>query len=142
MAASRRLPIPGVRAWIDAVAYAVTLTAMFLVGAAVVTALTGGDGARVNALLFVSGWALMAYATFKLWPSAPPTEDDEEGGYREALPAVHNTRWQRVARAMTPVRWIQLPPPEARISVRGQQFLASVTVLVTSFLLEQLLGVA
>lgn len=132
--------VPGVRAWIDAAGYAITVTGGVLVLASVLTVISGGGGARLNFFVFLWGWIIMAYATFRLWPSKPPDEQPETQ-YAETLPDVHDTRWQQLTRQLPPLRWIDLPPPERRIPVDGQQFLASLVVLGTSFLLETVVGV-
>lgn len=133
---------------IDAIAYALVVTALATVGALLAGIATGGGLVRGNALLFVAGLALMAYATFRLWPSSPEDFRNEgepgvpPGRAGPSLPATATeTRFQAVVRALPPVRWLRPPPPERQLSPAAKLFLGSVAVLLTSFLLETAFGV-
>lgn len=127
------------RAWIDALWYSIVVTVLAIIGTFVGSVLTGGGAVRANLFLFLIGWILLAYATIRLWPSSP---SDVEGENADSLPKVHETRLQAIVRKFGPVRWTQLPPPQQRISAQMQLFIASVFILLASFILEALLGVA
>lgn len=69
---SAELPAVGrlrtaVRVWVDALTYAVALTAVSAVVALTLGVATGGEFVRGKRILFVLGWVMMAYATAKLW---------------------------------------------------------------------------
>lgn len=70
----------------------------------------------------------------------PPHEKHQ---YGESLPERQGgSRFQTVVAAIPPNRWLKRPRPETRMTVHGKLFLASLLVLVTSFVLEQYFGVA
>lgn len=56
-----------VRVSVDALTYAVALTAVSVVVAVVLGITTGGGIVRGKHLLFIFGWGMLAYATAKLW---------------------------------------------------------------------------
>jgi len=125
--------------WLDVLAYVLTVAAVATVVAFVVGIATGGGFLRGKALLFVMGWGVIAYATIRLWPTSP--EDLDDTG-RSVPGDVASSRLQRLARALPPVRWIEQPAVDDRVSPEGKLFLAGCGVLVTSFLLETQFGVA
>lgn len=131
-----RISLLGVVA-LDAITYGVVLTVIAVLGAFVVSVTTGGGTGRANILLFVAGWTVMAYATVLLWPRKR-TEEKTTKGYGEALPAEPRTKLHWIVSAVPPLRWLELPPPEYRLSQGGKLFVASVIILLTSFLLEYL----
>lgn len=122
-------------ALIDALTYGIVLTLVAVLGAFVLSVATGGGAARANILLFVTGWVLMGYATFLLWPTRRE-DDTETDSYGPALASEHQTPFQAFTRLFPPIRWIELPPPEDRVPVRVQLFLSSILVFITSFLIE------
>ncbi len=126
------------RRWIDTAAYALVVAILCIVGALVVSVATGGELARANALLFVTGWCLLAYATFLMWPSSPD-DLDEQAPSGETVAG--STRIQSIARSLPPLRWIGLPDPHHRMPVRRQLFVASILVLTLSFVAERWLGI-
>lgn len=128
-----------VRAIVDAFTYALVLTTIAVIGSGVASIATGGGAVRANLFLFLTGWGLMGYATFRLWPTSPA--DEEADAEMPALQVDHQTRFQRIVRATPPVRWVRLPPPEDRIPLPVQLFVGSVVILVTSFLIEAVLRV-
>lgn len=60
-----------VRVWTDALTYAVVVAVLATVVSMVLGITTGGSLVRGNLLLFVSGWGILAYATWLLWPTSP-----------------------------------------------------------------------
>jgi len=127
------------RAWIDVLWYSVVVTLLAIVSTFVISILTGGGAVRANLFLFILGWLLLAYATIRLWPSSPSDVREDNA---DSLPQVHETRLQAVVRRVGPVRWTQLPPPQERVSAQMQLFVASVCILLASFILETVFGVA
>lgn len=66
--ASRRLRLRVLaRVLIDALTYAVFLTAVTVVAALVFAVLTGGGLVRAKHALFIVGWGMLAYATVQMW---------------------------------------------------------------------------
>lgn len=129
-----------------AVVYALAVTLLATVATIVLGVATGGGLVRAKILLFVVGWVLMAYAVVRLWPRRPsdvgrgsPSPSDPTSG---AIPADGvRTRFQAAVRRL-PARWLPVPPPERRVTDEGQLFIASLLVLLTSFLMEVVFGIA
>lgn len=129
-----------------AVTYAAAVAVLVVVGAAVLGIATGGGFARVKVLLFLSGLAMMAYATARLWPRSPSDlESNDFDGVTvdgRSIPKVPDrTRFQRFVRSLPPSRWLPPAPPTKRVTPAGKLFLASVLVLLASYLLEARFGV-
>ncbi|MCU4752055.1 hypothetical protein OB919_08665 [Halobacteria archaeon AArc-curdl1] len=131
----------------DTLAY---VTGVVLVSTTLVTAVSlavggGFEGAKIG--LFLLGFAIMAYATIRLWPSSPEELERTQSGTvgTEAGRAIgaepDQTRFQCFVRKLPPFRWITPPPPRYIISPSGKLFWSSVGVLLVSFLLETVLGV-
>ncbi|MFP8888577.1 hypothetical protein ACLI4U_02260 [Natrialbaceae archaeon A-CW2] len=131
----------------DTLAY---VTGVVLVSTFFVTAISlavggGFEGAKIG--LFLLGFVLMAYATIRLWPSSPEELERTQSGTvgTEAGRAIgaepDQTTFQRLVRTLPPFRWITPPPPMYTISPPGKLFWSSVGVLLTSYLLETVLGV-
>ena len=136
-----------VRVCVDAGAYAVVVAAAATALAFVVGVASGGGFVRMKALLFLSGFGLMAYSTARLWPTS--TEDvgpDRVGGATPAGGSVptptRQTRFESVARRLPPARWSRLPPADRRLTPAGKLFWGSVTVLLVSYVMEAAFGVA
>lgn len=130
-----------IEALVDALTYAAVLTAVALVGSLVLGLATGGGIVGAKILLFVVGWVLLGYSTFLLWPTKPPSDEEESDELGPSLPAEEASRFQGIARTLPPARWIQLPPPEHRVPLSGQLFVASISILVTSFVMETVFNV-
>lgn len=122
--------------WLDAVGYAVVVATVSVVAALAAAVVSGGGVVRGKALLFVVGFALMGYATIRLWPTSP-----EEASERSIPPPGERTRFQSLVRALPPFRWLPSPPPASRISPAGKLFLGSLLVLLASYLMEAVFGV-
>lgn len=133
-------------AWADAAAYAAVVAAVATLVAVVVGVASGGGLVRAKYLLFLGGFALMAYATVRLWPtSISDVEEDtapRDPTGRTVPEAPDRTRFQAFVRALPPVRWLPPPPIEARISPAGKLLLGSVFVLLVSYLMEAVFGIA
>lgn len=131
------------RIWIDALAYAIVVAAVATAAALIVGIATGGGAVRAKILLFVAGWALLSYATVRLWPtSIEDVESSADGQLGESIPSAHDeTRFQSFVRTLPPARWIHPPTPEDRISPPGKLLFGSVLMLLFSFLMETALGV-
>ncbi len=125
---------------LDAVTFSLGVTGATLAVAGLLSLGSGSGAAGVKGFMFAIGWLLMAYAVVRLWPSGPNTDPESDPG-GAAISETHQIRFQRVTRALPPVRWVTLPPPERRVRIPVQLFLSSVFVLGTSFLLEVGLGV-
>jgi hypothetical protein len=129
-----------------AATYAATVAALAGLGAAGLGIATGGGFPRVKVLLFLSGLALMAYATARLWPRSPSDlESNRFDGVTaddRSIPEVPDrTRFQRFVRSLPPSRWLPPAPPTKRATPAGKLFFASVLVLLASYLLEARFGV-
>lgn len=136
----RRRALRTGRVWADALAYAGVVTALVAVAAMAIGVATGGGFVRGNVVLFVAGWALLAYATVRLWPTSP--DDLEESAAPVAGPSGSPSRIQRIAREVPPARWTRPPAREDRIGSAGKLFVSSLLVLCLSFVLETVFGVA
>ena len=126
---------------LDAVTFSLAVTGVTLVAAVFLSIGSGGGAVGAKVFMFVIGWLMMAYAVVRLWPSSPDSDPEQSGPSGPPIPETHEIRFQRVTRALPPVRWVTLPPPEHRLRVPAQLFLSSVFVLGASFLLEVGLGV-
>ena len=122
------------RVWVDAVGYALVLAVVVTTTAIVLGIATGGEFVRGKTLTFLGGWLLVGYATVRLWPKRRDPE-------RESLSGTRRTRFQRVVRAVPPVRWIRVPPPTDRVRPAGKTFLAGVLTLLVSLVMEVGFGV-
>lgn len=128
------------RILIDAITYAVVTALIATLVALTLGIVTGGGFVRGKQLLFVFGWVVMAYATFKLWPSpsdaiADPAERDARPG--ESIGKSQSSRWlERIIQSTPPNRWIDTPHPSRRMSLGGKLFLASLVMLLISLLME------
>lgn len=123
--------------WADAVTYAggvvVVMTALSLA----LTLFSGGGPVRMKTFLFFGGWGLLAYATFRLWPSSPEELESGTTGYGRQ----DQTRFQSFVASLPPLRWIEIPDRQ-RFSPPGKLFLGSLCVLLLSFVMETVFGVA
>ena len=136
------------RVCVDAGAYAVVVAAAATALAFVVGVASGGGFVRMKTLLFLSGFGLMAYSTARLWPTS--TEDVGADGVGGVAPPAggsvptptRQTRFESVARQLPPARWSRLPPADRRLTPAGKLFWGSVTVLLVSYAMEAVFGVA
>lgn len=119
-------------------AYAVAFSAAVTAVAVALGVASGGGLVRAKYILFFAGFAVLMVGTAGLWPTSP--EDLEEG---DSIPeAREETRLEAVAQAVPPTRWLPAPPPGSRPSDGGRRFLAGLLVLLTSYAMEAVFGVA
>ena len=129
---------------IDALAYAVVVTTLSFLSGAIVSLLVGGGWLVVEIVMFLEGWLLFGYGTFKLRP-APAWKQDRggvRGKVRETLSLSSDSATKtdsRIEQIVTSVPRLdeQLPHPDDRISIGVKVFLAAIVVLTSSFLLER-----
>lgn len=120
---------------LDVVLYAAVIVAVTTLLAAVVTVGLGGDLVVLKTLLFVSGWLLVSYATFRLWPRSP---DETEQPTRPS----RTGRVQRFVHSLPPLTWLEPRRwRRERISQPTKLFVAGLLVLLLSFLMEAVGGV-
>jgi hypothetical protein len=119
--------------FVDALAYALVMTTLvFGIGASV--ALLVGIGPLVGAkwFMFVVGFAMLAYSSLKLRPTALWKDDTppkrEPVGVQAAVPRVLPANYRL--------------PVDERISVGAKLMLSSISILVASFVMEVVFGVA
>jgi hypothetical protein len=129
-----------------ALTYALAVTAAVTAGALVLGVLTGGGLVHTKIYLFVAGWIVMAYAVVRLWPSDPSDLLRKSGsvdptGNTIAADAAR-TRFQEIVNELPPVRWLPPPRPWLRLTDESKLFLGSLLILLTSFLMEVLFGIA
>lgn len=132
------------RGAVEGLTYAAVLTMVVILTAFSISIMTGGGAARANLIIFVIGWTLLGYATFRLWPSKPGGEDDSGEESEDVDPSRTvgaTSRFQDIVHATPPLRWMELPAESYRLSLPAQLFLGSCCVLLTSFLLEALFKV-
>lgn len=130
--------------WIDALTYAVVLALVTTVGAIVLGLATGGGLVRAKYALFFVGFLLMGYASVRLWPRSPTdVEPDASCGVAgDSIPeTATETRFQRLVRATPPIRWLDGPVPERRMTPPGKLLLGSFVVLLASYLMESVFGI-
>jgi hypothetical protein len=103
-----------VRIWADTLTYSVVVAALIVLGAVVLSVVTGGGLARANILVFTAGWIQLSYATVVLWPTSP---DDLESTTDQPTVKADDmsTKVQSIARSLPPLRWLTLPRPEDRM---------------------------
>lgn len=160
------------RVWADALTYAVVVAVLVGVVGIVLGITTGGGLVRGKQLLFVAGWLMMGYATAKLWVStgkqlrtsryqSPSELSDAEtadsSSFRNGLASSESrhrgsgtslrhrqdaTQFQAFVQTVPPNRWVRPPRPEKRMTVQGKILLSSIFVLLASFLMETVFGVA
>lgn len=118
--------------FVDVVQYAVGLTVLFAVSLSPISLLAGMGLRGVKYGLFLLGILSLGYATWLAWPRTP---DDlaEEGNRGE------ETKLQALLRRLPPAsRYPLAPADRARNWVR--LYLASVTMLASSFAMETVFG--
>lgn len=138
----RRLSIAA-RVWSEAIAYALYLTLIVTLGASLVGIGLTGSIVTVKTVLFIAGWAIMSYATIKLWSSSKNEIKQRGDGYTESVPeTLDRSRVHTLFLQLPPFRWIRPPPPERRLSKDSKLFISGIAVLLLSFVMERFLGIA
>lgn len=129
-------------------------TLSYVVGTLVITTLLAGivgvatEGGLVGmkVTLFLVGFGLMAYATYRLWPTSPNDRETHRAVERDptgpTVTPTTETRFQGFVRALPPGRWVRTPPMERQWSPAAKLFVSGIGVLLLSFLMETVLGVA
>lgn len=130
-----------VLAVLDAVTFSLAVTGVTVTAAVLLSVGSGGGAVGAKVFMFAIGWLMMAYAVVRLRPSGPDNSPEQSDRRGPSIPETHEIELQRVTRALPPVRWVTLPPPEHRLRIPAQLFLSSLFVLGTSFFLEVGLGV-
>ena len=138
------------RRLLDGLMYGLAVTAVLFVVGAVLGIALGGGLVTAKFWLFVAGILLFGYGTFQLRPSRPwKTEEGEDGKLKvtrtdprdEVVGARGETRFQKTVQRIPPLTWYSLPPDE-RWSAGAKLFLASLVVLLTSFVMETVFGIS
>ena len=136
------------RKTLDALAYAVLLTAA-VAGTSAFFELSGeGTLFRTKYVLFWVGFALLAVGLggMELATAAPNKEfvtsgDDRQKRASGSVGARTPTRLERVAAWLPPMRWVEVNPDD-RFSTYTKQFLAAVLMLALSITMEFVFGIA
>jgi hypothetical protein len=136
MAADRSRPAAlRLRQALDAFVYAVAFVAVLVVLAAIVSVPLGWGLVGVKFALFFVGFFVFGISVFQLRPTPPWKDDDETTDERE------ETRFQAAIQRLPPLGRYGLAPDE-RLPTPAKQFVASVLVLLTSFVMEAGFGIA
>lgn len=129
------------RVAVDAFVYALAVAIVAGLSSLTVGIATGGGFVRGKLLLFLLGWLILGYATIRLWPRSPG--DAQRTPSRESIPERQDsTTFQSWIQALPPLRWMTPPPPDVRLTVASKLFLSGVLVLLASYLMESVYGVA
>jgi len=135
---------------VDAVVYANAVAAVVFALGVVVGLIVGGGLVTAKYVLFVVGLLAFGYATLQLRPSPPwDTTRTEDGKIKvtrnepdgTVISEREETRFQAAVQRIPPLPWYSLPPSE-RFSIAAKMFLASLTVLAWSFVMETVFGIA
>ncbi len=118
---------------VDAVQYAVGVTVVVGVSLAPLAVTLPAGPFWVKLGLFVGGTATVGYATYLAWPTSGSDGGGSTDPHRE-------TRLQAAIRRLPPAAWLPIAPRD-RYPNWARLYLAGVVMLVTSYLLETLLGV-
>lgn len=132
--AGARATLP--RKLLDAVQYAVAVTVAAAAVSAVPSVLLGAGLVGVKYGLFVLGFLAFGYASFLLQPVKPWKDGSRWRRNRD-----EPTPFQRAVRRLPPAAWFPVDP-EDRFGRGAKLFLASLTMLATSYVMEAVFGVA
>lgn len=127
---------------LDAIAYAVAVTAIVVVGSIAISFTLGGDWIGVKYVLFIVGIGMFGISTFKLRPTAAWRDSSGDGntGSEHLQTSEGESRVQAAVQRVPPLNRYELHPNE-RLSGGAKLFLASIFVLAVSFLMESVFGV-
>lgn len=134
---------------LDAIIYAVAVTAIVVVVSIAISFALSGGWTGVKLILFIVGFGLFGIATFKLYPTAAWRESDRNGSGSESgnknselvqTDRDNESRLQQAIHRVPPLDQYRLHPDE-RLSIGVKLFLASVLILLVSFLMESVFGV-
>lgn len=121
---------------LDALIYGGAVVAVLICGSAVVSFPVGGGWVGVKYVLFFIGFLLFGTSAFQLRPKPPWKREngDDESTKRE------ETHFQALVQRVPPLGRYGLAPDE-RLSPEAKLFVASVLVLVVSYVMETSFGV-
>ncbi|WP_423743660.1 hypothetical protein V5735_11555 (plasmid) [Haladaptatus sp. SPP-AMP-3] len=147
MAAPDRSPRRA-RQVLDALVYAIAVTGVAFVVGGLVSFPLGGGLVGVKYFLFLIGFLLFGYGAWQLRPDRPWDVDKSDGEIEivrndtrgEVIGAREETRFQAAVQRLPPLSWYSIPPEE-RFSPGAKLFLASIAILLASFLMEAVFGV-
>lgn len=125
---------------LDAVFYAVAATLAFSVPLGLLSLLLYGDLVGLKFGLFFLGFLVFGLGAFKIQPARPWQDEDATGGMVVSN-SRRDSRFQRAVRRVPPLDRYTLHSHE-QLSDGAKLLLAGVTMLLASFLLERLFGVA
>lgn len=127
--------VAATRVWLGGIAYAQLVAGVVTAASVALGLATDGGFIRGKQLAFISGWLLIGYGTIRLWPRA-----EQELG--SSTITTRGTRFERLAWALPPTRWIRQPPPTDRLRIATKLFLAGILTLLISLLMELRFGIA
>ncbi|WP_458185923.1 DUF7555 family protein [Haladaptatus sp. NG-WS-4] len=141
-------PSRRVRQVLDALVYAIAVTGVVFLFGGLVSLVFGSGLVGVKYVLFFVGILLFGFATLQLRPDPPwDVEKTDEGSVEvvrndkgEVIGAREETRFQATVQQIPPLTRYSIPPEE-RLPTAAKLFLASITVLATSFIMETVFGV-
>lgn len=130
---------------LDALAYGVVVALLAFLSGVLLSLPFGLDWYVVEAVMFLEGWILFGYGTFKLRPTPPwkRNRGGVRGTVRETLSLDEDNPGNRTDTRVegivgrVPGIGERVPPPEDRFSMGTKLFVAGIAVLVASFLLER-----
>jgi hypothetical protein len=136
MAADRPRPAAlRLRQTLDALVYSLVFVAVLVALAAAVSFPLGAGWVGVKFALFFVGFFLFGLSALRLRPTPPWKDEDPASDDRD------ESRFQAVVQRLPPLGRYGLAPEE-RLPPPAKLFVASVLVLVTSFVMEAGFGVA
>lgn len=125
---------------LDLATYGVALTLLFTAVSAVLAVAFGAPVAQgVKYGLFVFGWLAFGYSTFLLMPSRA-WKDNDSGYDPFGAPSNEQTGFQSLVQRLPPARFRQIRPSN-RLPTGVRLFVASLLILGTSIVLEQVFGI-
>lgn len=131
---------------LDAIVYVVAVTVIVVVASIAISFALGGDWLGVKYILFIVGFVLFGIGTLKLRPTAAWRKGD---GNREKALLQTGRDSDHESESWLQARIQRVPPldryglrPNERLSDGAKLFLASVLILLLSFVLESVFGIA
>lgn len=118
---------------LDALVYSIVVVVAVVVGSGIVSFPLGFGWVGVKYVLFFLGFFTFGISAFFLRPTPPWKDSDESGGRRE------ESRFQAFVQRLPPDQY-ELPPDD-RLPTAAKLFIASVLMLVVSFVMETSFGV-
>lgn len=138
-------PALRIRQALDALVYGVAVVGVLVVGSALVSFPVGGGWVGVKYVLFFVGFFLFGLSAFQLRPKPAWKRDDGENGNAANGNGTSGeraeTRFQALVQRLPPLGRYGLAPDD-RLSPAAKLFVASVLVLLVSFLMESAFGIA